>query len=106
MSHGYGNQKVAGSNPGIRLIWDTWKRRTINNAHISEASSLHDEIVDCVSWNPEHRCQRHYESDAVSPKRIFDAPVFDRRPTDDVEDEDRLKIVKFVVLSLFIYNLF
>ena len=62
------------------------------STHISQAASLGHDVVDGVTGNPQHGSERHDEADAVRPQRVLHAAVLDRRPTDQVEDEDGLEL--------------
>ncbi len=57
---------------------------------------MHDQIIDCVSGDPEHGGEGHDEADTMGPEGILHVAVLDRGPANDVEEEDCLKSKKNV----------
>ena len=61
-------------------------------SYVFQTTTLHEEIVDSISRNPHHWGERHDEADAVGPEGVLHGAVLDGGPTNNVEQEDGLKI--------------
>ena len=59
--------------------------------HFLEGSFLRCQIIDGVSWNPDHGWERHDESYDVGPSGVLDVTILDGGPAEQVEAEDELK---------------